>query len=800
MERYICIHCHFYQPQRENPWLEAIELQDSAYPYHDWNERVASECYAPNSASRILDGDGRIVTIVNNYSNISFNFGPTVLSWMKSQRPEIYEAILEADRASRGKFAGHGNAIAQGYHHAILPLANTRDKRTEICWGVRDFEARFGRKPEGMWLPEAAVDLESLDIMAEQGLKFTVLSPHSASHVRAPAARRWQDVSGGRIDPSMPYRVRLKSGRLFSVFFYDGPVSHAVAFENLLIRGEDLAHRLAGAFSDLRDWPQLVHIATDGETYGHHKKKADMALAYALEYIQERELAKLTNYGQFLDRFPPKHDVRIVENSSWSCAHGVERWRADCGCSAAFQPGWKQQWRAPLREALYWLRDRLALLFERDAARHLRDPWAARDGYVRVILNRRPENIHAYLDEHARRELTAAETVRVLKLMELQRHSLLSFTSCGWFFDELSGIETVQVLQYASRALQLATDLFGASCEGEFLDRLALAKSNIPEMGDGRRIYERFVRPAVVDLPKVAAHFAVSALFEAHGQRSQVYCYTVHRHDFQLLTQGRAKLGVGHAEIRSDITGDEQAFSFGVLHLGEHNLSGGIREYRGAEAYAHTVAQIVDAFQSGDLPEVSRMVFHSFDSGTYTLKLLFRDAQRRILGTIMDSTLANAEAVYRTMYESQGPLMLFVKALNVPLPARIAIAAEFILNADLRREFDSDNPRVSRVAGLLDEVRRTGVRLDEPTIEFAARECVRRAAARFRKWPQNIHALESFRRAIEGARLLPFEADLWDAQNAYGRAWRTVFPDITDAAWIEQFRDIGSQLGFRVER
>ena len=799
MERYICIHCHFYQPQRENPWLEAIELQDSAYPYHDWNERVTSECYAPNSASRILDGDGQILRIVNNYSKISFNFGPTVLGWMKSQRPEVYEAVLEADRDSRERFGGHGSAIAQGYHHSILPLANTRDKYTEVCWGILDFKARFGRSPEGMWLPEAAVDLETLDIMAELGLKFTVLSPYSASHVRAGSGRNWKDVSGARIDPSRPYRVRLKSGRSLSLFFYDGPVSQAVAFENLLLRGEYLAHRIAGAFHESRNWPQIVHIATDGETYGHHKKRGDMALAYALEYIEGKALANLTNYGEYLEKHPPTHEVRIFENSSWSCPHGVERWRSHCGCNSGGRPEWNQHWRTPLRDALCWLRDRLAPLFEEDAGRYLKDPWAARNDYVKVILDRGPDNVRGYLDKHAVRDLAPADCIRVMKLMELQRHSLLSFTSCGWFFDELSGIETVQVLQYAARALQLAGELFPEDLESEFLDRVALAKSNLAEVRDGRRVYETMVRPTVVDLKKVAAHYAVNALFEPQAQRSQVYCYSVYRHDYQLLTQGKAKLGIGRAEFRSDVTGECETVSFGVLHLGEHNLSGGTRDYRGQDAYEETAAQIVDLFQNGDLPETSRMVFRNFDSGSYTLKLLFRDAQRRVMRTIMDSTLANAEAVYRTMYESQGPLILFVKALGIPLPNRIAIAAEFVINSDLRREFDSDNPRLAHVAHLLDEVRRTGVRLDEPTLEYAVTECMRRAAARFWKWPQNIHALESFRRVVQTARILPFEVDPWYAQNAYYRAHRIVLPQMSDAAWLGQFREVGQQLGFRID-
>lgn len=469
MERFICIHGHFYQPPRENPWLEAIEIQDSAYPYHDWNERVTAECYAPNSASRILDGEDCIIDIVCNYDKISFDFGPTLLSWMETNAPETYQAVLDADMQSIGQRSGHGNAIAQCYNHIIMPLAHSRDKHTQIIWGIKDFEYRFKRFPEGMWLPETAVDIETLDILAESGIKFTILGPHQASKVRQIDADKWEDVSGGQIDPTRSYLCRLPSNRKISIFFYDGQISRATAFEdNLLSKGEDFATRLLSGFSDLRQWPQILNIAADGETYGHHHKFGDMALAFALNHIEANGLGRLTNYGEYLEKFPPTHEVEIIENTSWSCAHGVERWRSNCGCNARKNAGWNQEWRKPLRDSLDWLKDELSQEYVQKGKDYLKDPWQARDEYIDVMLDRSEEIIENFLKKHAVRDLAAAEKTFVLKLMETQRHAMLMYTSCGWFFDELSGTEAVQVLQYGQD-----DSVVGGSLEGRYRKALS---------------------------------------------------------------------------------------------------------------------------------------------------------------------------------------------------------------------------------------------------------------------------------------------------------------------------------------
>ncbi|HXO27148.1 MAG TPA: DUF3536 domain-containing protein [Thermoanaerobaculia bacterium] len=525
MARFLCIHGHFYQPPRDDPWLGTIAPQPSAQPYRDWNARITAECYAPNAAARILDGDGRTVRIVNNYARMSFDFGPTLLAWLQDEEPAVYGAVLAADRESRERFSGHGSALAQAYNHVILPLANRRDKQTQIVWGLRDFEHRFGRPAAGMWLPETAVDLETLELLAAHGVRFTILEPHQARRVRPlpavaagpeparasapeparvprPASERqpgeWHSVAGGRIDTTRPYQVALPGGCRIAVFFYDGPIARAVAFEGLLSSGEHLAGRLlAGIPQEDGGADRLVHVATDGETYGHHHRHGEMALCYALHQIEANGWATLTNYAEYLGAHPPADEVELVENSSWSCVHGVDRWREDCGCRVGGPPEWNQAWRTPLRQALDELRDEIAPLYEQAAGELFESPWEARDDAIALVLDPSPASADALLARHCRGGVPAGERrAQALRLLEMQRHAMLMYTSCGWFFDDLAGIEAVQVLRYAGRAAQLADELFGSQCERALLRRLAWARSNDPAAGTGRDLYEARVRPA----------------------------------------------------------------------------------------------------------------------------------------------------------------------------------------------------------------------------------------------------------------------------------------------------------------
>ena len=806
-DRYICIHGHFYQPPRENPWLEAIEVQDSAYPYHDWNERISAQCYGPNSASRIMDPEGRIQKIVNNYSRISFNIGPTLLMWFEDKAPDVYRAILAADQDSQEFYSGHGSAMAQPYNHMIMPLANSRDKETQVIWGIRDFEHRYGRKPEGMWLPETAVDLETLDILAQHGIKYTVLSPYQAWRIRPVGARNWRDTSGGRVDPSVAYRVRLRYGRWINVFFYDGPISRGVAFEGLLASGEKFADRLLGVFTEEREGPQLVHIATDGETYGHHHPYGDMALAYALNYIDANESVKLTNYAEFLEGHPPAHEAKIFERSSWSCVHGVERWRSDCGCNSGGHEGWNQEWRAPLREALDWLRDAINSSFARKGREVFKDPWAARNDYINVLVDRSRETIQGFLDRNAARPLNPEQSTRALKFMELQRHLMLMYTSCGWFFDEISGIETVQVIQYAGRAIQLAEEILQQPYEARFIELLGKAESNIPANKNGAVIFEKFVRPAAIDLPKVGAHYAVSSLFEPFNHETRIYCYTVDRQDYKVLNEGKTRLALGRALVSSEITWESAEISFGVLHLGDHNLNGGVRRFLGETEYAAMVKEITESFNRGDLAERLRIVDKHFGSATYTLNLLFRDQQHHILRLILQSALAEAEAAYRRIYERGAPLMRFVASLGMPQPKRFQIAAEFTLNAELRRLLESETLDVDQIQALLEEIGRAGVAFDEATLEFSMRRHLECAARSFLENPDDLERLQTFNSKVSVADMLPFKVRKWQPQNVFHEVLlgrheefqrRAGEGDESAKAWIELFLALGNKLSFYV--
>ena len=837
--RYLCVHGHFYQPPRENPWLETIEVQESAAPFHDWNERITSECYAPNGASRITNKQNQIVRIVNNYARMSFNFGPTLLSWLEDFAPRTYRMILDADEASAERYGGHGSALAQVYNHIIMPLASERDARTQIRWGIADFEHRFGRKPEGMWLAETAVNRAVLDLLAQEGIKFTILAPHQCARVRPLAASEalkgtgfspsedtlkdqgalasegtapWQETPNATVDTTHPYRIPLHDGRSIAVFFYDGPGSRAIAFEGVLNDGEQFARRLlAGLHNDKpADMPQLSHVATDGESYGHHHKYGEMALSYALHWIEQHNLAQLTNYGEFLDRFPPQWEAEVVEDTSWSCAHGVERWRSNCGCNSG-HTSWEQQWRGPLRDALDMLRDRTAPLAEAVAAPLLHDLWAARDAYIHVVLDRGAESVDRFLTTHATRNLSADERVTLFELLELERHTQLMYTSCGWFFDEISGIETVQIIAYAGRVLQLAAQLFGEpgkALEAEFLRMLALAKSNVPEIGDGAEVYRRFVTGGRLDLEHVGAHYAISSMFRNYPASGQLFCFDVQRHSYDVLTSGRGRFAVGRATMKSRITEETEDVCFAVLHLGDQNLSAAVKRYGQEDeaAWLKFVEESRGCLRRANLPELIRLMDHYFGGTMYSLNSLFADEQHRILQSILDQTLSEVESSLMRIYEEHATLLDFLGEANVTAPPALAVTAEFAINASLRRALESDTYDSSEIARLLQRAVTDHVALDAPLLSYTADKRMKRAMVRLEgaveqqsAAQQNLAVLHETLAIADSIRTLPMDVNLWQAQNIWNDLLRRSDSSYWSREWREGFRRIGLALNIAVD-
>ena len=814
-KRYVCVHGHFYQPPRENPWLETVELQESAAPYHDWNERITSECYAPNGASRITNTENQIIRIMNNYARVSFNFGPTLLSWLEEKAQRTYRMILDADVVSAGRYGGHGSAVAQAYNHIILPLANERDARTQIRWGIRDFESRFARRPEGMWLAETAVNTQVLEMMADEGITFTILAPHQCRHVRKIAAPKtagaageqaaWMETPNATVDTTHPYRVPLPNGKSIAVFFYDGPTSRAIAFEGLLNRGETFAQRLLNALpaEPANGEPAMLsHVATDGESYGHHHKHGEMALSYAMHWIEEGDRAQLTNYGEFLDRFPPRWEAEIVDDTSWSCAHGIERWRSDCGCNGG-KPGWNQAWRGPLRQALDVLRDRTAPLAERLAEGLLKDFWAARDGYVRVILDRSPTSEDRFLAEHATHTLSQEERTTVWELMEMERHAQLMYTSCGWFFDEISGIETVQIIAYAGRVVQLAKRLFGAegeAIEPEFVAVLAEAKSNLPEVRDGAEVYRKFAQSMRLGLEQVGAHYAISSIFRSYPEEGALFCYNVTRTEHELLASGRGRLAIGRAQLNSRITEECEEIAYAVLHLGDQNLSAAVKRCdTGDEAQMAAFRTFSDevgqAIRKANVPEVIRLMDRYFGGTAYSLTSLFTDEQHRILRTILDQTLSEMEESLHKIYEDHASLLHFLTESGMTAPPALALAAGYALNANLRRALEAEDFDGAQVLGLLELAQSDQVTLDSTQLSYVAGLRMKKAMARLELAVEGEAppepAITSARSVAECLRVMPFEVNLWQAQNI----WNDLLQGGTLDVWNEELRAGFRKLG-----
>lgn len=791
MDKFICIHGHFYQPPRENPWLEEIELQDSAYPYHDWNERITAECYAPNAAARILDAEFKIVDLINNYSYMSFNFGPTLLSALERKNPEVYRLIIEADKKSMERFSGHGSAMAMAYNHMIMPLANKRDRYTQAIWGIRDFERRFGRKPEGMWLPETAVDTECLEILSEMGIRFTVLSPHQAKRIKTDKDAPWKDTAGNGLDTGMAYLCDLPSGRSISLFFYDGGISHDVGFGGLLDNGENFANRLLSALGG----PGIVAIATDGETYGHHHPHGDMALSFCINCLESGRDARLTNFGEYLEKHPPTQFAEPFDNSSWSCLHGVERWKNGCGCNTGMHAGWSQSWRAPLREAMDWLRDSLVPLYEKECSRYLSDPWGARDDYIDVILDRSDDNVEKFIGVHATRDLTAAEKTTVLKLLEMQRNAMLMYTSCGWFFDEVSGIETVQVMRYAARAMQLAQEAANVSLEGDYLKALEKAESNV--FGNGRKVYEMFAVPSRLDLSRVGVHYAVASLIMGHKNESSVFCYRVSSSSYEeSVASEELKTAFGKATVLSGITREGVELEFAALRSGTHDIRCGIGPPMEPQRREEIKKELFSAVERDAAEEAAGALEKHFGPRIYTLQHIFMDEQKNIADKMLLPAYRNMDSAFADIYEKNRDIVDFLKEMGIRLPRPLSTASEYVLNYRIEKLF-VEKQDIKELEENVKNVERLNIGI-YPDTALKLSSWISGSMDGAGKNPGDIARVELVRDCL---RLLsPWRANLnlWRAQNIYFFLSRSGEKNLPGGRWLEVFKDLGNYLQVKV--
>ena len=814
-EVFLTIHGHFYQPPRENPWLEAIELQDSALPFHDWNERINKECYNPNSVSKIVDSRNRILDVVNNYEYMSYNFGPTLLSWMEQFAPLTYERIIKADIESIAEHNGHGNAIAQVYNHIIMPLANEHDKETQIKWGIRDFEYRFGRKPEGMWLAETAVDDDTLRILEANGIKFTILSPYQADKFKKKGDKEWTDVSWGNIDPARSYKYNIKSapGKSIDLFFYDGAISRSVAFDELLKDGNKFIKRLKEGVSDCRDFPQIVNIATDGESYGHHTKFGDMALAYVLKVKAKDEGFKITNYAEYLEKYRSDCEVEIKQASSWSCFHGVGRWKEDCGCSTGGHPGWNQKWRKPLREALDYLRDELVIIFEQEGPKYFDNVWEVRNNYIDVILDRNEMNVKKFQQENFKPDLSDEQKVHAMELLEIQRQAMLMYTSCGWFFSEISGIETVQIMKYAARAMQLATKFSNKDLETHFLEILSEAKSNIPEHGTGKDIFERFVKPSIVTTKQIASLWALSSLYQDFEDEESVYCYTIKKEAYKKVQKGSSTFVVGHIEIQSKITLQKSNVMFALMQYSGGDFHCAIKEYSDDFEFNKIKTNLIKTFLMNPLTEIIRSMDECFGKEYFTLKDIFIEERRKILQILLKGKLEKFSQTYQVMYDEGKGSIYHLQGLGLKIPDEFKISAAYALS----HKFNDivvhsggflDEDSIQQAMDINYEAKKIDIQLDKtPSNKIFSKKILQNINRLVHSF--EIQQADVLLEIFDSINKLELQIDISEAQNIYFSKIYHKIGDIIESGtankrasnkkFIEMLLEIGENLNINTE-
>lgn len=790
--RYVVIHGHFYQPPRENPWTEAIEKQDSAFPFHDWNERIARECYTPNGMARVVDSHQKVIDLVNNYSYMSFNFGPTLLSWYEIHHPREYEKILLADERSRKRF-GFGNAIAQAYNHRILPLAPRREQVTQVRWGMADFRRRFGREPESLWLPETACNRATLEVLAEHGLKYVILAPSQAEKIRPYGSPVWIDVSQGIVDPRRAYRHFLSEDRkkYIDVFFYDGNLSRDIAFNKLMSSAKNAAERFGACFDHDSKEPQIVHAATDGESYGHHEHFADMTLAYLLKYELPHRGMTVTNYARYLDAHPPNWEVEIKEGpkgegTAWSCSHGVGRWKEDCGCGAVH--GHHQKWREPLKDTLDWLEKETGSLFQEQGSVLFKDPWQARDAYIDVILDRSDENVERFTAHHLKSPEIPDGKVKALKLLEMARNSQLMHTSCGWFFSEISGIEAVQNLKYASRAVQLAREITGRDFEEELLLKLSQAPSNRPDLGNGRSVYTQYVLPSVMTFDRILAHYATYLLFNRLPQKIHFYGYNIHRHFYTEKVTLTRKLTAGRVSVTSEVTKAREEKIFWAVYSPwpAFTLRIYVKPFETEDELKRIEEKAAAITDETPFQDLERAGSELFGDSYFTLRGLLHDEREEILNVLLKEKLGKLYQNYPVIFKEFFPVLKELRTLEKKLPQQIKSQFEFMLHEELvsgltRFGQDGNLATLESLMGLVKQARESGLGASTPQSERVFELVILREFAVFSKeW--TVFQLVRVSRLVEFAGIAGFHEWRYRMENqVFSALVSKVYPRLSEA-------------------
>jgi hypothetical protein len=692
---HLAVHGHFYQPPRENPWTEDVPVEPSAAPYHDWNERITAEAYRPNAHARIVDDRGRVMAIVNDYELLSFNIGPTLASWLEANHPDLYALVLDADRRC-------GSAIAQAYNHMILPLATERDIRTQVRWGLADFQRRFGRRAAGLWLPETAVNDVVLRVLVEEGVGFTILAPSQADRPVGPGRiYRWTHPGGvGQV----------------ALVFYDGPLSHDLAFGIGSQPASTFVERAIAAAPD-----GLVVLATDGETFGHHHRFGERAIAYALAVEAPRHGVATGPIAASVKQHRPAESIGVVE-SAWSCAHGVGRWARDCGCSTGGQPGWSQAWRAPLRAALDLVRDHAASVFEDLGSTVLRDPWAARDAYIAVVLDDAKRSL--FLTKRLR---PGADATLALTLLEAQRHAMLMYTSCGWFFDDVAGLEAVQVLRYAARCMDLLREAGDDTpLEDKFLDVLDGAVSNDPTEGSGRQVWARHVEPARVTPARVVAHVALLEVLDGRAPLPVTAGHEVSVGDHTYAERGALGLGCGRVTLVHRRTRRTHTYVYAAMHLGALDVVGACRPAGAAADDDALFDELRAAFGAGTrLTHLLRLVADGFGPEEFDVSAALPDVPDPLLATAARNLADRFGAELDRLFSDHRAVFSTLTAAGQPLPEELRAPAQLALARRLEADLVDiaaigDRLALASAESVVAEATDAGVRLDVPLVRAAA--------------------------------------------------------------------------------